>query len=64
MQNVDERVISLMRSSSSVKNSTKITRSISKSDLDDLNKRIDEHLKKNEKERIANEEVSNFFLLK
>lgn len=62
MQNVDERVIPLMRSPYSVKNSTKITRSISKSDLSELNKRIDEHIKKNEKERIANEEDSNFFL--
>ena len=62
MQNVDEMVIPLMRSPSSVKNSTKITRSISKNDLADLNKRIDEHLKKNEKERIANEENPDFFL--
>ena len=53
-----------MRSPSSVKNSTKITRSISKSDLADLNKRVDEHLKKNEKERIANEEIPDFFLSK
>ena len=64
MQSVDERVIPLMRSPFSVKNSTKITRSISKSDLTELNRRIDEHLKKNEKERIANEEVFNFFLSK
>ena len=62
MQNVDEKVIPLMRSPFSVKNSTKITRSISKSDLADLNKKIDEHLKKNKKEKIANEEVSNFIL--
>ena len=62
MQNIDERVIDLMRSPSSVKNSTKITCSISKSDLADLNKRVDEHLKKNEKEKIANEEIPDFFL--
>lgn len=62
MQNVDERVIPLMRSPSSVKNSTKITRSVSKRDLTELNRRIDEYLKKNKKEKIANEEVSNFIL--
>ena len=62
MQNVDERVIPLMRIPSSVKNSTKITRSVSKRDLTELNRRIDEHIKKNKKERIANEEVSNFIL--
>lgn len=64
MQNVDERVIPLMRSLSSVKNSTKITRSISKSDLADLNKRINKHIKEKEREKIINEEVSKFFLSK
>lgn len=64
MQNIDERVVDLIRSPSSVKNSTKITRSISKSDLADLNKRIDEHLKKSKKDRIANEEIPDFFLSK
>lgn len=59
MQNVDEKVVPLMRSPSSVKNSTKITRSISKNDLTELSRRIDEHIKRNEKERIANEEVPN-----
>ena len=64
MQNMDERVIPLVKNPSSVKNSTKITRSISKSDLIELNRRIDEDIKKNKKERIANEEVFDFFLLK
>ena len=64
MQNVDERVIPLMRSPSSVKNSTKITRSISKSDLADLNKRINKHIKEKEREKIINEEISDFFLSK
>lgn len=51
MQNVDERVIPLMRSPSSIKNGTKITRSVSKRGLTELNRRIDEHIKKNKKKK-------------
>lgn len=58
MREIDDRVRSLLRPASSVKNNKEIVRSIDRKDLDRLNQAIAKQIEENERERIASWEAA------
>lgn len=58
MREIDDRVRSLLRPASSVKNNREIVRSIDRKDLDRLNQAIAKQIEENERERIASWEAA------